>query len=361
MRCGETYESLKKYYEEGDNPFYKFCVQGLIDLFSKPDRITTEEFHKLLKIRAYEHSTKRPKLKPYRRNYEKVSGYCNNYYSKLPKEENPLKQLKKPNELKPTVNVALTHDNYLKGIKEFSLGYGHSLALMKDGKIYSWGWNERGQLGLSDKEDRLSPSLVTALEDKSITKLSTQDFDKHHSLAMDSEGRVYSWGQNNHGQLGLGDKEDRLSPEEIEFFSDKSIIQISLGKFHSLALDNEGQVYSWGWNEGGQLGLEDKKDKFEPSLIPYFKENGIFITQVITAYKHNLALDKNGKVYSWGWNEYGQLGLSHNEERLSPNLISYFKDNGIIISVGQRVISGERMVVKWGVVSSKNRIVVLLD
>ena len=241
-------------------------------------------------------------------------------------------QENRQNILQPQLNTYLIYLNNLKGIKEFSLGYGHSLFLTEDGKVYSWGWNERGQLGLSDTQDRLTPSLVTSLEDKNITNLSTQDFDKHHSIAMDSEGQLYSWGDNTHGQLGLGDTEVRLSPEEIKFFADKTIIQISLGKSHSLALDSEGQVYSWGWNEGGQLGLGDKKDRYEPTLIPYFKENGIFITQLTTAYKHNLALDKNGKVYSWGWNEYGELGLSHNEERLSPSFISYFEENGIIIS-----------------------------
>ena len=232
----------------------------------------------------------------------------------------------------PQLNKGLIYLKNLEGIKEISLGYGHSLLLTKDGKVYSWGWNERGQLGLNDTQDRLTPSIVTALDDRNITKLSTQDFDKHHSIAMDSEGQLYSWGDNTHGQLGLGDTQDRQSSEEIKFFADKKIIQISLGKSHSLALDHEGQVYSWGWNEGGQLGLGDKKDRYEPTLIPYFKENGIFITQVTTAYKHNLALDKDGKVYSWGWNDYGELGLSNNEERLSPTLISYFKDNGIKIT-----------------------------
>ena len=216
--------------------------------------------------------------------------------------------------------------------KQFTLGYGHSLALTEDGKVYSWGWNERGQLGLGNTEKRLTPSLVTALDNKNITRLSTQDFDKHHSIVMDSEGRLYSWGDNTHSQLGLGDTEDRQSPEEIKFFADKTLVQISLGNSYSLALDNEGIVYAWGWNEGGQLGLGDKEKRLTPSLIPYFKENGIYIIQVAAAYKHNLALDKNGKVYSWGWNEFGALGLSHNEEKLSPTLISFFEENGIIIS-----------------------------
>ena len=76
--------------------------------------------------------------------------------------------------------------------KQFSLGYGHSLALADKGEVYSWGWNKRGQLGLSDTEDRLTPSLVTALEDKNITRLSTQDFDKHHSIVLNSDSRVFA-------------------------------------------------------------------------------------------------------------------------------------------------------------------------
>lgn len=127
-----------------------------------------------------------------------------------------------------------------------------------------------------------------------------------------------------------------MSPEEVNFFSDKTIIQISLGGYHSLALDNKGQLYSWGRNYDGQLAHGDRKDRSEPSIIPYFKENGVYITQVTSAHDHSLALDNDGNVYFWGYNApmEGGRGYYHVDHgvRSIPVLIDFFKENRISIS-----------------------------
>lgn len=185
---------------------------------------------------------------------------------------------------------------------------------------------------------------------------------------MDSEGRVYSWGENIHGQLGLGDTQDRQSPEEIKFFEDKTLVQISLGNSYSLALDNEGIVYSWGQNTletgatrhvgagpyRGIFGIEDNKDKHIPTPIPYFKENNIFITQVTTGYKHSLALDKDGQVYAFGANERGQLGFGYVDSKPMNRIdvVPFLKGKKIIkVVVGSwhnLALDSEGNVYSWG-------------
>jgi len=100
----------------------------------------------------------------------------------------------------------------------------------------------------------------------------------YHSLVLDSEGRVFSFGDNEKGQLGLGDNENKNNPQVIP--NVQNITQISCRGYHSLVLDSEGRVFSFGYNKNGQLGLGDNKDKNYPQMIPNL--------QIITQIKENL-------------------------------------------------------------------------
>jgi len=96
-----------------------------------------------------------------------------------------------------------------------------------------------------------------------------------HSLVLDSEGRIFSFGNNKYGQLGLGDnKQINNTPQMIP--SIQNITQISCGGYHSLVLDSEGRIFSFGRNEYGQLGLGDNSHKNTPQMIPSIQN----ITQI---------------------------------------------------------------------------------
>lgn len=132
-----------------------------------------------------------------------------------------------------------------------------------------------------------------------------------HSLTISSEGDVYSFGTNSHGQLGITSNiKSKKMPQKIEKLN--NIIQTSCGNLHSLALTKDGDIYSFGFNNYGQLGLGSYRDKeYKPTLIENLKN----VVQVSCSHSnHSLALTKDGEVFSFGRNQCGQLGLGIDEE-----------------------------------------------
>jgi len=199
-------------------------------------------------------------------------------------------------------------------IDEISVGEEHSLFLYKNGKVYGAGSNERGQLGLGDNIEYSSLEEIEGTG--KIVAISAGD---EHSLFLDADGKVYATGNNEYGQLGLGDNVERSSPEEIEIEGAGKIVAISGGKFHSLFLDEDGKVYSTGNNEYGQLGLGDNVERSSPEEIEI--EGAGKIVAISVGKFHSLFLDEDGKVYSTGNNGSGRLGLGDWVARSSPEEI----------------------------------------
>ena len=186
-------------------------------------------------------------------------------------------------------------------VEAIAAGRDHSLALTKSGEVYAWGLNESGQLGLGDKEDRFTPTKVPGLPRVKAIAAGLE-----HSLALTESGEVYAWGRNEYGELGLGDTEKRLTPTKVPGLG--RVTAIAAGEHHSLALTEAGEVYAWGRNEYGQLGVGMGDYKIGLALVPtkVLEER---VTAIAAGEHHSLALTEAGEVYAWGWNEYGQLGV----------------------------------------------------
>ena len=141
----------------------------------------------------------------------------------------------------------------------YSMAIASANASVVSGQVYSWGIGESGQLGLGSSVDdpfrALRPQLVDALRDVEIVFIDAGEF---HAAAIASNGEVYTWGLNTFGQLGHGDRMNRLTPTKVGALSDKNVrIQwISCGRSHTVAVSDYGEVFAWGSNEYGQLGLE---------------------------------------------------------------------------------------------------------
>ena len=148
-------------------------------------------------------------------------------------------------------------------IKKIFKGHHHTFALTKKGDVYAWGLNGCGQLGLGDQNNRHRPAKMTFPEDMgTINQIFTAN---SHTFALTESGDVYVWGSNYSGQLGLGDMERRTSPVLIQVMG--PIKQIFTGNYRTYALAENGQVYAWGLNEDGQLGLGHKKITTIPTLL----------------------------------------------------------------------------------------------
>ena len=202
-----------------------------------------------------------------------------------------------------------------KTIVQVAAGATHSLALATDGTIYAWGKNEYGQLGNDSTTNSPVPVAVktagTPMDGKTIIQIHAG---YEHSLALASDGTVYAWGRNNSGQLGKNDATDTHIPAAVQTLgtpmAGKVIVQLAAGNSQSMALASDGTVYTWGWNQYGQLGNGTTTNSRIPVAVVTTGTPlaGKTISQIAAGNAHALAMTDDGAIYSWGWNQYGQLG-----------------------------------------------------
>ncbi|KAM6441453.1 putative E3 ubiquitin-protein ligase HERC6 [Liasis olivaceus] len=194
-------------------------------------------------------------------------------------------------------------------VARVACGERHTLLLLADGSLASCGDNAQGQLGSRlppGQRRRYVPEQIQALEVQTIIYISCG---KEHSLAVCNQGRVFSWGAGGFGQLGTGKLEDVFIPKKINSLSMYSVIQVACGHYHSIALTKDGRVFSWGQNVHGQLGLgKEFSSQANPCNISSLA--GIPLAQVAAGGAHSFVLSHSGIVYGWGRNNAHQLGLS---------------------------------------------------
>uniref|UniRef100_A0A6Q2YKZ0 HECT domain-containing protein n=1 Tax=Esox lucius TaxID=8010 RepID=A0A6Q2YKZ0_ESOLU len=216
------------------------------------------------------------------------------------------------------------------GLKEVACGGRHSLFLLRDGRVYACGSNSCGQLG-HDRPGN-SPDQVRALNSQKIAVVSCG---WAHSMALNEQGQVFAWGAGGGGQLGLGTAEETVPiPRLIRKLCDHRISQIMCGNQHCIALSKDGQLFTWGQNSNGQLGL----GKGEPSTLspqPLKSLSGIPLAQITAGGDHSFALSLSGAVFGWGKNNTGQLGLNDEQDRPVPCHIKFLRSQKVVyISCG---------------------------
>lgn len=206
-----------------------------------------------------------------------------------------------------------------------SAGTYHSLALNGDGTVWAWGYNGRGELGDGTGRSSTTPVQVVFPAGVSITAVSAGGI---HSLAVDSDGVVWSWGGNDYGQVGNGTTTTTYAPGRV-FLADGTPLHatsISAGSSHSLAVDanNGGRVYAWGNNSNGQLGIGSTTDSTWAAPVVLANNQGAFrATTVSAGAYHSLAIDASGDhtVYAWGSNAGGQLGNGTSTDASYPGRV----------------------------------------
>lgn len=195
-----------------------------------------------------------------------------------------------------------------------------SFAITKRGDMYSWGMNDSGILGLGFNDNVLRTSEIPKKipQLSHIKKVSVGGF---FALAINQEGKVYAWGRNDRGQLGLGDRENRNMPTEIFFFKNMPIENVKTQGSYSIAITKDGKAYAWGGNESGQLGLGDREHRDLPTQINL--PQGEFISDVYLGDCHRFIKTKDGAIYAWGDNRSGQLGVMSLASEEQSNEYSY--------------------------------------
>lgn len=222
-----------------------------------------------------------------------------------------------------------------------SLGYYHTLIIDDRGTVFASGNNTYGQLGDNDGNFDQNPAVPVdtsgVMGGVFIKKVAAGLF---HSLALSTDGQVFAWGRGDNGQLGQGDNNlDSSTPLLVSggALIGKFITDISAGGYHSMALDADGVVYTWGANDSGQLGDNTTIDSWTPILVNnsvgftlssrdvtiFGDSNAVAITGIVAGNRHSLANDKiTGTVYAWGSNTFAQLGaMSEASMELKPVVV----------------------------------------
>lgn len=151
-------------------------------------------------------------------------------------------------------------------IKQIAVGAGHTVALNHHGQIWTWGDGDNGRLGHGNEHDCFTPQLVQAMAHLTVQQVSCY----FHTIAVIQKkiiendntntntngGQVYSWGYNHDGQCGTGCQNNHLLPQLVRGFNNQiHVVKASCGQDHSAVLTDHGKVYCWGYNGEGQLGI----------------------------------------------------------------------------------------------------------
>lgn len=200
-------------------------------------------------------------------------------------------------------------------IRQIAIGDKHLLVLTYEGVVYSCGVADYGCPGHGGAKNVPAFQPVPALYGKKVRLVAAGPM---YSVAVTHDGDVFSWGQAFQGETGLFSSVEsvpRFAPAVTPF----RVLEVSCGHGHVLARTHGEQCITWGENTCGQLGLGRKsKPTYKPQLLDSIDSH---VLQVFAAWAHSLAVGTDGKVYSWGLNSHGQLGLGDNTTRFAPELL----------------------------------------
>src|SRR3989304_536551 len=189
----------------------------------------------------------------------------------------------------------------LSGVTAIAAGRSHALAVKSDGTVWAWGLNSKGQLGDGTTTRRNTPVKVNGLTD--VMAVAAGD---SYSLALKSDGSVWAWGLNDGGELGYIIVNNSGMPVDYSPFAAEvnylvGVKAVAAGDSHSLALKSDGSVWTWGHNEHGELGDPALANSPIPVQVPV----GV-VKAISAAIGHSLAVKSDGTVWSWGTNPAAQ-------------------------------------------------------
>jgi len=228
-------------------------------------------------------------------------------------------------------------------VKFVAGGRRHTIVITENNEVYSWGIGENFQLGLGNTKDSWLPQKVIGIEGKPIKAACGWG----HTLVLTDDGRVYSWGWSEDGQTGHATTQHQPVPELIEHLKGTYIVDIAAGFDHSICIDDKGQVFTFGSGEFGRVGhppssasqeathkqqqtetgidasIDSQHDEYKPRLVDFLKSVGR-AKFASAGFAHTVVCMEDGSLYGFGWNELGQLGLGKGspKEVFEPQLIN---------------------------------------
>ncbi|GJP40486.1 hypothetical protein CLOM_g164 [Closterium sp. NIES-68] len=243
-----------------------------------------------------------------------------------------------------------------KDVCQVACGGAHTLVLTADGRVFTMGLNDKGQLGVGDSN---APPYVTSPKevvgfDRPVVAVAAAAF---HSAAIDDAGQMYLWGGNAASQVGLGSRGPSKvhSPRVPEALRGVSIQHMALGGQHTLAVTADGQLLSWG---KGSLGhgplplfsrLSRKSSETIPRLVHAMANTKV--VRVAAGMLHSACVDDSGRLFVFGGNRFAQLGLGDHKDREEPVEVASLQHAVTDVSCGgyhTAAVTGPGHLFTWG-------------
>lgn len=232
-------------------------------------------------------------------------------------------------------------------IANVAAGGRHTLALSDVGQVWGWGYGGEGQLGLGSRIRMVSsPHPVPCVESSSYGKerssalargnVSTEGQSLRvpgsyvkwiacggrHSAVITDAGALLTFGWGLYGQCGQGSTDDELSPTCVTSLLGIQIERVAAGLWHTVCISADGDVYTFGGNQFGQLGTGVDQPETLPRLLDAPSLENAHAKIVSCGARHSAIITADGKMFSWGWNKYGQLGLGDVVDRNIPSQVT---------------------------------------
>lgn len=238
----------------------------------------------------------------------------------------------------------------IKGIAhavDVRCGSSFNVVRTSQGHVYSWGLGEMGQLGrkveseMKDAQgeylvdmvfhDHLTPARMTLGKD-TLPAVKAIGCGSYHTLiALAANGYLYTTGLNNYGQLGVGSTENHVELQLVDDLTTENVAAMEGGTHHSVVLTNNGDVFTFGRADSGQLGTQDNcqtgdfKDRPQKVAFPATGGNKVEIRSIAAGSNHALALTESNAIYAWGYGDMLALGNGEEQDEPRPRLLEWRK------------------------------------
>ncbi|XP_070539081.1 RCC1 and BTB domain-containing protein 1-like [Ptychodera flava] len=218
-----------------------------------------------------------------------------------------------------------------KGVIYFAYGSGpHVIALTGTGELYSWGHNGYNQLGNGNTTQSPLPAAISnGLMGRKIIQVACGSY---HTVAQTEDREVYAWGYNNCGQVGTGSTTNQPTPRKVTHnIGSKKAKLVTCGQTSTMILTDTGEVSVWlGYNGNGQLGIGNNVNQSTPCKVTSLQN--YVIAKIVCGYAHSMALTDEGVIYTWGANSYGQLGTGNKSNLVTASRVTVDKHRFIDIA-----------------------------
>ncbi|XP_043204412.1 E3 ubiquitin-protein ligase HERC2-like [Amphibalanus amphitrite] len=233
-----------------------------------------------------------------------------------------------------------------KRVVQVACGGSHSACVTAEGHLYTWGRGRYGRLGHGDSDDQSRPKLVETLVGWRVVDVACGSGDAQ-TLCITDDDNVWSWGDGDYGKLGRGGSEGCKLPLKIESLSGLGVVRVECGSQFSAALTRSGSVYTWGKGDYHRLGHGLDEHVRRPKKVAALQGKRIICIAVGSL--HCVACSQEGEVFTWGDNDEGQLGDGTTNAIQRPRLVAALSGKKI-----NRVACGSAHTLAWSTNVSSN-------